>query len=78
MRQLRVIEDATLPDVLTGEDKVVAKAGQVVYEFTGPTYGCITPSGLACSAAPGVGPFFEVALSNLVPAEEDAVAGEET
>jgi hypothetical protein len=35
-------------------------AGSVVYEFHGATYGCIGPRGLAVSAEPGQGPFFEV------------------
>lgn len=66
MRRFRVIEDAYLSNVFGGEDEKVASAGDVVYEFTGPTYGCITPWGVACSVEPGEHPFFEVAWSNLV------------
>lgn len=36
------------------------KKGEAVYKFTGPTYGCISPSGTACSDENGIGPFFEL------------------
>jgi len=36
------------------------KKGEVVYEFYGPTYGCISSTGTACSDENGIGPFFEL------------------
>ncbi len=62
-QRYEVIKDAFLSN-LSG-DKLVANAGEIVYEFTGATYGCISPDGLACSREDGVGPFFEIARTNL-------------
>ena len=64
-QRYEIIEDAFLPGWLLGPDKQVASAGEVVYEFHGATYGCISPQGVACSREDGVGPFFEVAHTNL-------------
>ena len=62
MRQrYEVVNDAFLP----GEIEQTASAGEIVYEFTGHTYECIAPEGLACSREDGVGPFFEIARTNL-------------
>lgn len=50
------------------EPAVSFRAGEVVYEFTGCTYGCIDrASGIACSRVENVHPFFEVRRSNLRP-----------
>lgn len=40
------------------------KKGEVLYEYTGCTYGCITPDGIACSLD-GEIPFFELPESAL-------------
>ncbi len=34
--------------------------GQVVYEYTGYTYGCISPTGIAVTLVPDETPFFEL------------------
>jgi len=34
--------------------------GETVYEYTGPTYGCISRKGVACSEVEGKTPFFEL------------------
>ena len=36
------------------------KAGETLYRFTGPTYGCIGPNGIAVSMEPDMNPFFEI------------------
>lgn len=40
-------------------------AGEEVYIFNGPTYGCIGPDGIAVSLDPDTGPFFEIPKSAL-------------
>jgi len=75
MRLLRVTEDSYLDKINTDtwkfESQRVAKADDLVYEYTGPTYGCITPLGLAVTKEPGQTPFFEVPLSHLVAVESE-------
>ena len=39
--------------------------GETVYTFSGVTYGCIGPDGIACSLDPDFGPFFELPRSAL-------------
>jgi len=72
MRRLRVIEDSYLDTINEEtwkfESQKVATAGEIVYEYTGPTYGCVSPLGLAVTKEPGQIPFFEVPLAHL---EED-------
>lgn len=34
--------------------------GEILHPFYGPTYGCVTPAGVAVSREPGRHPFFEV------------------
>jgi len=47
------------------------KAGEIVYSFVGPTYGCIDyNNGRAMSRVQGKNPFYEVAHDNLEPVEE--------
>lgn len=41
------------------------KAGETVFDFTGCTYGCVGPDGIACSERPGEHPFFEIPRSAL-------------
>jgi len=38
------------------------KKGEVIYRYTGPTYGCIGPNGTACTLEYGETPFFEIPL----------------
>ena len=48
-----------IPDTAENED--VPAIGAIVYKFYGPTYGCITPQGVAVTLNEnGDGPFFEV------------------
>jgi len=35
-------------------------AGSRVFRYTGPTYGCVSPRGIAVSEKPDETPFFEV------------------
>ena len=39
--------------------------GEIVYHFRGPTYGCISPHGIAITIKPGEGPFFELPRDSL-------------
>jgi hypothetical protein len=39
--------------------------GTVLYEFTGVTYGCISPDGIACSVYEGENPFMEIPIDAL-------------
>lgn len=34
--------------------------GEILYEYTGHTYGCVTPAGIACSYYEGETPFMEI------------------
>ena len=43
------------------------KAGEHVFEYTGYTYGCVTPSGIAITARPGETPFHELPADALRP-----------
>lgn len=36
------------------------KKNTIVYKYYGPTYGCITPSGIAVTLIENEGPFFEI------------------
>lgn len=36
------------------------EVGETVYLYSGATYGCIGPAGIACSIDPDMGPFFEL------------------
>lgn len=42
------------------------KSGEEVYEFTGVTYGCISPAGVAVSEFDGENPFYEIPLDAIV------------
>jgi hypothetical protein len=35
-------------------------AGDIVFSYHGPTYGCISPAGIACTKMPEETPFFEL------------------
>ena len=39
--------------------------GDIVYEYTGHTYGCITPNGTAVTFEPDKAPFFELPNDSL-------------
>jgi len=41
------------------------KKGTLVYRFSGPTYGCIGYSGIACCMEEGENPFFELPFGAL-------------
>lgn len=36
------------------------KQGEIVHQYTGYTYGCISPHGVGCSERDGETPFFEL------------------
>ena len=59
---------------LTNQEKVVAdenlKKGDVIYRYPSCTYGCISPSGTACTLVLGVTPFFEVPMDAIEKVEE--------
>lgn len=42
-------------------------AGTEVYEYLGPTYGCISPEGTAVTVVSGETPFFELPNTALQP-----------
>lgn len=57
------MEMKTLRDITTEECDWLhedIKAGTAVYEYTGTTYGCISPFGIAVTMADGQTPFFEL------------------
>jgi hypothetical protein len=41
------------------------KEDSLVYSFNDHTYGCIGPTGVACSMSPNDGPFFELPEDSL-------------
>jgi hypothetical protein len=47
------------------DDGDVFEEGSIVYEYTGPTYGCITPAGMACTRVARQTPFVELPLDAL-------------
>lgn len=44
-------------------------AGSVVYSYTGATYGCVGPDGLAVTLEPDTTPFFQVPRDAIKPAD---------
>lgn len=66
-RRFRVTRDVTREECPWLDRKI--KAGRILYEYLGDTYGCITSSGTACTVRLGVTPFFEVPTSAI---EEEA------
>lgn len=44
------------------------REGEAVYRFSGVTYGCLGPNGIAVSAEPDATPFFEMPRDALAPA----------
>lgn len=65
-QRYRVLQDSYLPDML-GLSELVAREGEVVYRYIGPTYGVIDhANGIACCRnGPRETPFFEVPRRNL-------------
>jgi len=55
--EYRVIEDIPKRRNCSGRD---LKKGEILYEYTKYTYGCISPTGIAATFKPGKEPFFEV------------------
>lgn len=47
------------------------KEGEVVYQYTGATYGCIGFDGLAVSHEPNMTPFFELPRTALTKEKQD-------
>ncbi|WP_460791122.1 hypothetical protein [Nocardioides maradonensis] len=45
-------------------------AGTVVHEYTGHTYGCISPAGIAVSDVLDKEPFFEIPLDAIEAVED--------
>lgn len=66
MRAYVLTRDVTWPSLL-GEDELGAHAGTVVYSFHRPTYGCVSPHGIAVSVTEGEYPFFEAPHDALEP-----------
>lgn len=64
MRTYRLVADFPWPEWHTGEKPDVI-VGQAVYQYKGPTYGCISPDEIAVSLAPGEGPFYGIPKSAL-------------
>jgi hypothetical protein len=60
----------------------VYEEGTTVYEFTGHDYGCTRDDAIggfetiACTAAPGIGPFFTVPVGLLHDEDGNALEGE--
>ncbi len=57
---IRVLRDVT-PAECWWLDAVIP-AGTTVFRFDKPTYGCVTPAGIAVSLVEGEYPFFELPL----------------
>ena len=43
------------------------KKGEIVYEYIGATYGCISPTGLAVTAVRDQAPFVELPIKAIEP-----------
>jgi hypothetical protein len=65
---LRLTRDVPMCESCADRDM---RQGEIVHRFRGATYGCITPSGTACSISEDGGiPFFEMPTDALVPVED--------
>lgn len=69
-KQIMLTRDLTKADGLD-QDR---KEGERLYLYNGPTYGCISDSGIACSEIRGKHPFFEVPKDAFKLVEEIAKA----
>lgn len=64
---LKLIRDVTAKECpWLGRDFLT---GETVYKFTGHTYGCIGPNGIAVSGEPGETPFFELPRASVSEAQ---------
>lgn len=63
--QLVVVRDVTPEECAWLRETVCA--GEVVYRCGLPTYGCISPTGVAVTRSPGEYPFFELPLDSVEP-----------
>lgn len=70
MRVYRVVADFPWPEWHTMEKPDVI-VGQIVYEWAGATYGCVSPDEVAVSLAPGEGPFYGVPAVSLEDVQAD-------
>lgn len=75
MRTYRLIADFPWPDWHTMPKPDVA-IGQVVYHWSGPTYGCTSPDEIAVTLAPDEEPFYGIPRESLEawPAERQVMA----
>ena len=63
MRKYTVIRDITTEECPWLENTILK--GQIVYSYTGCTYGCIGHNGKAVSLELGVDPFFELPYDSI-------------
>ena len=58
MEKIKLTRDVT-PDECGWLDRTYKK-GEILYEYHGCTYGCISNNGTACTETPNQTPFFEI------------------